>query len=86
MQFPQVRSAAAKNVSRMCTLLRKDITLKKVIPSLKLLVHDGSEHVRASMAGAINDLAPLLGSDDTVEHLLPMLLELLRDESSEVGR
>ena len=58
--------------------------LNKVIPSLRLLVNDTSEHVRASMAGVINDLAPILGRDDTVEQLLPMLLELLRDESSDV--
>lgn len=68
----------------MCSLLRKDIMLNKVIPSLRLLVNDPSEHVRASMAGVINDLAPILGRDDTVEQLLPMLLELLRDESSDV--
>ena len=58
--------------------------LNKVMPSLRLLVGDPSEHVRASMAGVINDLAPILGRDDTVEQLLPMLLELLRDESSDV--
>lgn len=68
----------------MCSLLRKDIMLGKVIPSLRLLVNDASEHVRASMAGVVNDLAPILGREDTVELLLPMLLELLRDESSDV--
>ena len=68
----------------MCTLLRKDITLQKVMPSLRLLVNDASEHVRASLAAVVNDLAPILGREDTVEFLLPMLLELLRDESSEV--
>jgi serine/threonine-protein phosphatase 2A regulatory subunit A len=68
----------------MCTLLRKDLILDKVMPSLRMLVTDTSEHVRASMAGVINDLAPILGRDDTVEQLLPMLLELLRDESSDV--
>lgn len=82
--WSQVRSAAAKNVALMCSLLRKDIILNKVIPSLRLLVSDSSEHVRASMAGAINDLAPILDRDEAVEQLLPMLLELLRDESSDV--
>lgn len=80
----EVRSAAAKNVSLMCSLLHKDTVLNKVIPSLRLLVGDASEHVRVSMASVTNDLAPILGKNDTVEHLLPMLLELLRDESSDV--
>ena len=81
----EVRSAAAGNISKMCSRIRKDVMIDRVLPIVNQIVTDSSDHARAACAAVINDLASLLGRDGTVEQLLPMLLQLLRDESSDVS-
>jgi serine/threonine-protein phosphatase 2A regulatory subunit A len=65
-------------------LLDKDIILVKVVPCLRDLSQDSSQHVRAALATQIAGLAPHLGKQATVEHLLPLFLHLLKDEFPEV--
>jgi serine/threonine-protein phosphatase 2A regulatory subunit A len=55
-----------------------------VLPCVKSLVVDASQHVRASLASQVSGLAPLLGKEHTIEHLLPLFLQLLKDESPDV--
>ena len=64
--------------------LDKDIILTRVIPCVRDLSQDTSQHVRAALANQIAGLAPLLGKEATIEHLLPLFLHLLKDEFPEV--
>lgn len=76
----------------VCALLRKgfsklvdkEVILARILPCVKDLASDSSQHVRAALAMQISGLAPLLGTDETVEQLLPLFLTLLKDEFSEV--
>lgn len=65
-------------------LLDKEVILLRVIPCVRDLCQDTSQHVRAAVANQIAGLAPLLGKDATIEHLLPLFLHLLKDEFPEV--
>lgn len=56
----------------------------RIIPCVRDLCQDTSQHVRAAVANQIAGLAPLLGKDSTIEHLLPLFLHLLKDEFPEV--
>jgi serine/threonine-protein phosphatase 2A regulatory subunit A len=65
-------------------LLEREVILARVVPCVRDLSHDTSQHVRAALANQISGLAPLLGREATVEHLLPLFLHLLKDEFPEV--
>lgn len=58
--------------------------LSDIMPCIKDLTHDSSQHVRAALANHISGLAPILGKPATIDHLLPLFLQLLKDEASEV--
>jgi serine/threonine-protein phosphatase 2A regulatory subunit A len=65
-------------------LLEKEVILARIVPCVRDLSHDASQHVRAALANHISGLAPLLGREATIEHLLPLFLHLLKDEFPEV--
>src|SRR5882762_11061096 len=65
-------------------LLDKEVILARIIPCVRDLSQDSSQHVRAGLATQISGLAPLLGKDSTTEHLLPLFLHLLKDEFPDV--
>ena len=65
-------------------LLDREVILARILPCVKDLSADSSQHVRAALAMQISGLAPLLGTEPTIEHLLPLFLHLLKDEFSEV--
>ncbi|KNC69550.1 hypothetical protein SARC_17938, partial [Sphaeroforma arctica JP610] len=87
-QEAEVRTAASKGIPGFCNNLdeekRQDVTLQLILPTVKALVMDSSQHVRAALASRIMDLAPTLGKTLTIEHLLPLFLQLLKDEFPEV--
>lgn len=58
--------------------------MNRIVPCVRDLCQDTSQHVRAALANQISGLAPLLGKDSTIEHLLPLFLHLLKDEFPEV--
>lgn len=58
--------------------------LARVLPCVKDLSTDASQHVRAALGKEISGLAPLLGREPTIEHLLPLFLHLLKDEFPDV--
>lgn len=58
--------------------------MARIVPCVRDLCQDSSQHVRAALATQISGLAPLLGKDATIEHLLPLFLHLLKDEFPEV--
>lgn len=65
-------------------LLEKEVVLLRIVPCVRDLCQDSSQHVRAALANQISGLAPLLGKEPTIEHLLPLFLHLLKDEFPEV--
>lgn len=65
-------------------LLDKEVILARIVPCVRDLSQDSSQHVRAALANQISGLAPLLGKDPTIEHLLPLFLHLLKDDFPEV--
>lgn len=65
-------------------LVDKEVILARILPCVRDLSQDSSQHVRASLANQISGLAPLLGKESTIEHLLPLFLHLLKDEFPEV--
>jgi len=60
------------------------VILLRIVPCVRDLCQDTSQHVRAALATQISGLAPLLGKQHTIEHLLPLFLHLLKDEFPEV--
>ena len=67
-----------------CKALEKEVIIARMIPFVRDLCQDQSQHVRAALANQITGLAPLLGKDATIEHLLQLFLHLLKDEFPEV--
>lgn len=65
-------------------LLDREVILARIVPCVRDLSQDTSQHVRAALATQIPGLAPLLGRESTIEHLLPLFLHLLKDEFPEV--
>ncbi|CAB1348505.1 unnamed protein product [Coregonus sp. 'balchen'] len=84
----EVRSAAAKKVKEFCENLPEDsretIIMTHILPCVKELVSDTSQHVKSALASVIMGLSTILGKDNTVEHLLPLFLAQLKDECPEV--
>ncbi|KAF9582316.1 hypothetical protein BGW38_000359 [Lunasporangiospora selenospora] len=74
----EVRTAAAGQ------LIDKESILTQILPCVRDLVTDTSQHVRAALAMQISGLAPILGKEETIEHLLPLFLQLLKDEFPDV--
>lgn len=58
--------------------------LARLLPCIRDLATDQSQHVRAALGSQISGLAPQLGKDATIEHLLPLFLQLLKDEFPDV--
>ena len=65
-------------------LIDKEVILARIVPCVRDLSQDSSQHVRAALANQISGLAPLLGKEATIEHLLPLFLHLLKDDFPEV--
>ena len=57
---------------------------KLVLPCIRALAADSSQHVRSSLATVVMELAPTLGKAATIEHLLPVFLSLLKDDVPDV--
>jgi serine/threonine-protein phosphatase 2A regulatory subunit A len=81
----EVRVAAASQVPGVCALAtNSEVVLNTIIPCVRELVTDPSQHVRSSIATQISALAPIIGPEHTINHLLSLFLQLLKDEFSEV--
>src|SRR3984957_4492849 len=65
-------------------LLDREVILARIVPCVRDLSQDSSQHVRSALANQISGLAPFLGKEATIEHLLPLFLHLLKDEFPEV--
>ncbi len=89
----EVRTAAAFKVTPVCKFVVdgnnnsstiEQVVLKQVLPCVKELAVDPSQHVRAALATNIMGLAPILGKQWTIDYLLEIFLQLLKDETPEV--
>ena len=75
---------STSETSGFSKLLDKEVILARIVPCVRDLSQDPSQHVRAALANQISGLAPLLGKEATIEHLLPLFLHLLKDDFPEV--
>jgi serine/threonine-protein phosphatase 2A regulatory subunit A len=80
-QISCIADTRAKGFSK---LLDKEVILARIVPCVRDLSQDSSQHVRAALANQISGLAPLLNKEPTVEHLLPLFLHLLKDDFPDV--
>merc|ERR1712168_1174746 len=84
----EVRASAANKIKDFSINLPADcqeqIIMTYILPCVKDLVCDGSQHVKSALASVIMGLSPILGKDNTIEHLLPLFLIQLKDECPEV--
>ena len=58
--------------------------MKQLLPCIRDLSLDTSQHVRTALAGVIMGLAEVVGRNNTIEHMLPLYLRMLKDEFPEV--
>jgi hypothetical protein len=65
-------------------LLEPEVVITRIVPFVRDLCQDSSQHVRAALANQITGLAPLLGHGPTIDHLLQLFLHLLKDEFPDV--
>jgi serine/threonine-protein phosphatase 2A regulatory subunit A len=65
-------------------LLEAEVVITRIVPFVRDLCQDSSQHVRAALANQITGLAPLLGHGPTIENLLQLFLHLLKDEFPDV--
>ncbi|KAJ1545794.1 hypothetical protein HK096_005967, partial [Nowakowskiella sp. JEL0078] len=59
----EVRTAASGQVPGFGILIDREVVLGEIMPCVKDLVTDGSQHVRAALAIHISGLAPILGKE-----------------------
>jgi serine/threonine-protein phosphatase 2A regulatory subunit A len=64
--------------------LEPEVVIARIVPFVRDLCQDSSQHVRAALANQITGLAPLLGHGPTIDHLLQLFLHLLKDEFPDV--
>ncbi|PRQ21330.1 hypothetical protein RchiOBHm_Chr7g0238001 [Rosa chinensis] len=76
----EVRIAAAGKVTKFCRILDPELAVQQILPFVKELSTDSSQHVRSALASVIMGMAP----DATIEQLLPIFLSLLKDEFPDV--
>jgi serine/threonine-protein phosphatase 2A regulatory subunit A len=65
-------------------MLEPEVVIARIVPFVRDLCQDSSQHVRAALANQITGLAPLLGHGPTIDHLLQLFLHLLKDEFPDV--
>lgn len=83
-EIPSIETSGDLTISGFAKLVDREVILARILPCVRELATDSSQHVRASLATQISGLAPLLGREPTSEHLLPLFLQLLKDDFSEV--
>ncbi|KAJ7169889.1 armadillo-type protein [Mycena filopes] len=72
-QYVQLLKDNEAEIPGFSKLLDKDVILARIVPCVRDLSQDTSQHVRAALANQISGLAPLLGKETTIEHLPPPL-------------
>jgi len=84
----EVKAVAASKVKSFSENLSEDsreqMIMTTLLPCVKDLVIDPSQHVKSALASEVMGLSPMLGKDNTIEHLLPLFLTMLKDEFPEV--
>uniref|UniRef100_A0A6N2MY84 Phosphatase PP2A regulatory subunit A/Splicing factor 3B subunit 1-like HEAT repeat domain-containing protein n=1 Tax=Salix viminalis TaxID=40686 RepID=A0A6N2MY84_SALVM len=59
----EVRIAAAGKVTKFCRILSPEHAIQHILPCVKELSSDSSQHVRSALASVIMGMAPVLGKD-----------------------
>ena len=81
----EVRVAAAGQIARVAELWPVEATFTEgLLPTLRQLVIDQNQEVRAALALQLNSLSQVAGKEATMSELLPLFLQLFQDDSSKV--
>jgi hypothetical protein len=81
----EVRTAMAKTVADFVKIVQPlDVCIQQILPCIKELSSDQSEHVRCELASVVTGLAPSFGKEHTLNHLLNMFIALLKDDVPQV--
>ncbi len=81
----EVRTAMAKTVADFVKIVQPlDVCIQQILPCIKELSSDQSEHVRCELASVVTGLAPSFGKEHTLNHLLGMFIALLKDDVPQV--
>lgn len=84
----EVRAAASHKVKEFCENLSADcqenVIITQILPCIKELVSDATQHVKSALASVIMVLSLILGKDNTIKSLLPLFLAQLKDRCPEV--
>ncbi|CAL5335799.1 unnamed protein product [Camellia sinensis] len=63
----EVRIAAAGKVTKFCQILNLELAIQHILPCVKELSSDSSQHVRSALASVIMGMAPILGKTQDPE-------------------
>jgi serine/threonine-protein phosphatase 2A regulatory subunit A len=75
----------AKTVAEFVKIVQPlEVVISQILPCIKELSSDSSEHVRCELASVVTGLAPTFGKENTLSHLLSMFIALLKDEVPQV--
>lgn len=80
----EVRAASASKITEFATQMDVDTIILHILPSIRNLITDSYQHVRAAMANNIIGLASLFGQERTQQHLNDIYVQLLKDDFHEV--
>ncbi|KAM0821336.1 hypothetical protein ACQ4PT_072307 [Festuca glaucescens] len=80
----EVWIAAAGKVTKFCRILRPQVAIQHILPCVKELSSDSSQHVRSALASVIMGMAPVLGKQlGTLGNLISLISGFLQDATIE---
>ncbi|GJN12703.1 hypothetical protein PR202_ga31008 [Eleusine coracana subsp. coracana] len=76
----EVRIAAAGKVTKFCRILSPQLAIQHILPCVKDLSSDSSQHVRSALASVIMGMAPVLGKVFSIRDAAANNLKRLAEE------
>lgn len=80
----ELKYIATKNIRVLVGFLDAEDIINKIIPLIRNIVNDETNHIRSALAESLLSLAPVLLKKHTNDHILGFFLTLLRDDCAEV--
>ncbi|KAJ0727226.1 putative armadillo-like helical protein [Helianthus annuus] len=76
----EVRIAAAGKVTKFSRILSPELAFQHILPCVKELSSDSSQHVRSALASVIMGMAPVLGKVYSIREAVANILKRLAEE------
>lgn len=81
---PEVRSIAILKFPDICSKIPEKVLSERIVPVLKGLASDTSQHVRHSIAQILVKIAKFLNSQNVIELIVPIVGIIFKDDSIDV--